>query len=376
MYIEDIKNDSFDDSRLEELQPHLEEIEELRAENNENDEGVFGTLFSEDNNEIVPEPFESEKVDSLTVASEDESDFIGLFSEEVENENVQDTQKVEVNDEISTIPESVESEIENIELADEIDNTENANENAVESSNVSPAGNVVLTSVPNVATTINSSEVNISANSIKVSAPKVVVDGGENKEEEIYTPSDFSHINSHKGGIELAEDEHVIREYRISGDGGKAIVTSQRLILDCDSRIDLPIENVGGVASSHCNEVKVVKLVFGLLFIGICLFACLFDFTTLIPNKDWAIYTIMGVGAAFGLVGVLMVAFSFKKKFFLNVFGQGLTPIVSLSSKQKVAQNNLFGIAINARRGKDFAKFTGEIGALLLQIKSDLKRKK
>lgn len=196
----------------------------------------------------------------------------------------------------------------------------------------------------------------------------------EKKERKEYSVEDYAVPDSHRGEMVSAKGERVIKEYEIvkSSNSGKAIVTNRRLIIDSDYRLDIPIDKIAGISSSSRNLVNVCKIVFGALFIGICLFALLFDFNQWIGDKKWLAYVIISVGALFGLIGVILIATSFKKKFAINVYGFGLVPVMAISNDAKRAENNLLGSIVVASKGRDFDKFTGEFGALLLQIKDAL----
>lgn len=351
MAFDEIKNDAFDFSGLEEIQPHLEEIEEKHDEVVEeagNNDLFSDELFGvEEENIVVPETVVADSVvEDVDTNSFEESNLIDFLSDTSENDESQNV------------------------LAD---TTENEMDMVI--SEPVPEDNVVASAsvVSNVATDAEPS-VNISATTINVSASSVVVSGQIQNSKEKAQPDNFLNINSQKGSLEFSKDEKVIREYRIVKGGGKALVTNKRLVLDCDTRIDLPIEKVGGVASSHYLDVRGVKLIFGLLFLGICAVGIFFAMSSYI-HQDWAKYTLFGVGGFLGLMGLLMVLTSFKRKFTMNIFGDGLVPVVAISSKKRFAKESYQGLVVTGRQGKDFACFTGEIGALLVQIKEDLKRK-
>lgn len=194
------------------------------------------------------------------------------------------------------------------------------------------------------------------------------------KHNKTYTTEDLSCPDSHKGAIVSAKGEEVVKEYNLvkSSNSGKAIVTNRRLIIDSDYRLDIPIEKVSGVSSSSVTQVNVAKIIFGALLIGICLFALLFDFNSLIGERQWLAYLIISVGAVLGLVGLILLCTCVKKKIALNIYGENMIPVLAMSNNAKRAEANLMGTIIVTSKGKDFDAFTGEIGALLIQIKDAL----
>lgn len=350
MEFNDIKFESSESSGLEEIQPSLEEIKDNTLENNEATvvDEIFGDEFFGNNINAVED---NKVVEEETISKDDEKDI-----------------DMDISDDSDILAET--DLLSNVDDNNELDNLHEI----ISNNNSTPATEIQHTTVVASNTVHENSTVNISASTIAVNASNVVL--SSKNEEKVQLPIDYSNINSHKGSIELASEEKVIREYRIVKGSGRAIVTNERLVLDCDTRIDLPIEKVGGVGSSHKLEVKTAKLIFGFLFVGIFLFTVLFDLKKYIPsNFSWAIYTIIGIGSVFGLIGLLMIIFSFKRKFMLNIFGDGLLPIVSMSQNKREAKDSLIGLVVVGRQGKDFACFTGEIGALLLQIKEEQKRK-
>lgn len=404
MYCDENNFNSSNSSILEELNPFLEEISDDKVvdEDEKPKDEMFNFDFLKMEESSLLDSFDTQK-DEIIETNEDTAELSSdVIETSVEENVVDDSFTSEPTNEESKDELEIQSDIqENIELEETFTVSE---ENMIEDKeyeNVSmdsedvfsfseeetftvieeepitkveeePAPVQPITTIVSTPVMENST-VNITAPNINVTASKVVL--SENSNEQNSAAADYSIKDSHNGEVVFLDDENIIKYYRLTKGGGNAVVTNRRLIIDCATRVELPIENVGGVASSFHTEVKVVKLIFGILFIGICLFACLFDFKTVIHNKMWAIYTIMSVGGVFGLIGILMVCFSFKKKFFLNIFGEGLTPVVSLSSTKREASNSLYGIAVNGQKGKDFAKFTGEIGALLLKIKDSQKRK-
>lgn len=194
------------------------------------------------------------------------------------------------------------------------------------------------------------------------------------KHNKTYTTEDLTCPDSHKGAIVSAKGEEVVKEYNLvkSSNSGKAIVTNRRLIIDSDYRLDIPIEKVSGVSSSSVTQVNVAKIIFGALLIGICLFALLFDFNSLIGERQWLAYLIISVGAVLGLVGLILLCTCVKKKIALNIYGENMIPVLAMSNNAKRAEANLMGTIIVTSKGKDFDAFTGEIGALLIQIKDAL----
>lgn len=199
----------------------------------------------------------------------------------------------------------------------------------------------------------------------------------EQKHDKTYTAEDLTCPDSQKGAIVSAKGEEVVKEYNLvkSSNSGKAIVTNRRLIIDSDYRLDMPIEKVSGVSSSSVTNVNVAKIVFGALFIGICLFALLFDFNSLVGERTWLVYLIISVGALFGLIGLILLCTCVKKQIALNIYGDGMVPVLAMSNNGKRAESNLMGTIVVTAKGKDFDKFTGEIGALIIQIKDAINGK-
>ena len=217
-----------------------------------------------------------------------------------------------------------------------------------------------------VDTVIVNNMVSSSLNSYSEAKPKK-----EYSVEELMVP------DAKKGELVLARNEKVVKIYNVvkSANTGNAIVTNRRLIVDSDYRVDVPLEKVGCITSARVNEVKVVKIIIGILLIAICAFALIFDFSKLIVGKEWLGYVIIAVGALLGVIGLILVATSFKRRFALNIYTDDLYPVMAVSSRMKRKDGDLIGSIVTAGKGKDFEKFTLEIGGLLIQLKDALEEK-
>lgn len=204
----------------------------------------------------------------------------------------------------------------------------------------------------------------------------VTVNTGESKHN-IYSLEELSVPESQKGKVVSAKDEQVVKEYNIVKNG-KAIVTSRRLIIDSDYRLDIPIERVGGVSSSSVNELKVGKLIFGAIFVIIMAISLLYDFRSLIEDiedKLWIVGVIYGVGIVLGIIGIILLATCFRRRFAINIYTDSLMPIASLQNETHKRDSVLIKSVIYAKKGKEFDKFTGEFGALLIQLKDALENR-
>lgn len=187
----------------------------------------------------------------------------------------------------------------------------------------------------------------------------------------VYSLEDLSVPESQKGKVVSAKDEQVVKEYAIIKKG-KAVVTTRRLIIDADYRLDVPIEHVSGISSSSVNELKVGKLIFGALFVIIMAISLLYDFSEMIGDLTWLGYVIVGVGVVFGIIGIILLATCFRRRFAINIYTDSLMPIASLQNEAHKKDTALIRSVITAKKGKEFDKFTGEFGALLIQLKDAL----
>lgn len=377
---EEMKNSSFDSSSLEEIQPLLEELEEKVVENNESSDVSFsnGMKKTITTKTITTKTIRrgSLKDDSDLVEAKKEVELIETPKTSDEPVPVQNTvDETPVEDTPAVLASDVvldDAEVEN--NTSTTTNTTNTTTTTNAMSTTSTTTNLTnMTNMTNSVVDAGNSTVNIDTNTINVSATSVVLSCPKDEEAPKRAPVDYSRINSRKGELELSTAEHVIREYRITKGGGKAIVTNKRFVVDCKTRLDLPIEKVAGVASSSHLLIKSASLVFGIIFLILCAVGEYFGNSSLIPYA-WAQYTLMAVGGVFGLIGLIMVICAFEKKFTLNIFGEGILPVMVVSRKLRDAKDGLQGVTIDGRKGKDFAKFTGEIGAILVEAKEDLKR--
>lgn len=187
----------------------------------------------------------------------------------------------------------------------------------------------------------------------------------------VYSLEDLSVPESQKGKVVSAKDEQVVKEYAIIKKG-KAVVTTRRLIIDADYRLDVPIEHVSGISSSSVNELKVGKLIFGALFVIIMAISLLCDFSEMIGELEWLGYVIVGVGIVLGIIGIILLATCFRRRFAINIYTDSLMPIASLQNEAHKKDTALIRSVITAKKGKEFDKFTGEFGALLIQLKDAL----
>lgn len=201
----------------------------------------------------------------------------------------------------------------------------------------------------------------------------VTVKTGENKHN-VYSLEDLAVPESQKGKVVSAKDEQIVKEYDIVKDG-KAIVTTRRLIIDSDYRLDIPIERVGGISSSSVNELKVGKLIFGVLFVVIMAISLLCDFNPLLGDLTWLNYVIVGVGVLLGIIGIILLATCFRHRFAINIYTDSLMPIASLQNEVHKKDTALISSVIFAKKGKEFDKFTGEFGALVIQLKDALENR-
>lgn len=201
----------------------------------------------------------------------------------------------------------------------------------------------------------------------------VTVKTGESKHN-VYSLEDLAVPESQKGKVVSAKEEQTVKEYDIVKDG-KAIVTTRRLIIDSDYRLDIPIERVGGISSSSVNELKVGKLIFGVLFVVIMAISLLYDFNPLLGDLTWLNYVIVGVGVLLGIIGIILLATCFRRRFAINIYTDSLMPIASLQNEVHKKDTALINSVIFAKKGKEFDKFTGEFGALLIQLKDALENR-
>ena len=207
---------------------------------------------------------------------------------------------------------------------------------------------------------------------VEAPAPAPVEEEAKKGKEEKAKKSKKSKKQSSKSlyGFTLAQGENFVKDYNLvnTGRSGLAIFTNKRFILKSTYTIETDIKNVEAFRSCKYTQFKAFKFIFGLIFMGACAAAFVLKFD--IPL--WAKYTIMGVGALLGILGLLMVCTSIKRKFSVSVFTRDLTEIVTCHSSLNKREAQNFVQVIEGVPGKEFAAFTKEAGALLLDIKSGL----
>lgn len=370
MELDENKMNSMNTDALEELHPNLEEIVEHQPDEMVLDVADTGDdVLHQGEENILTETVEAElesdnlQEENIKFAFEDYDDLSNDFdSLNIESTNEEVYSEEEPKDSVEIFDEEImlPSE-ESLPITELSKKEEQMNETLNEQNKQTYVETVVVNNLVG-----GTSPSNNPAPVVNVTVER------EKTPQKSYSIDDYMVLESHKGEVVLSKGEELIKSYRIIKNSGlgTATVTNRRLIIDANTRVEVPIEKVSGVSSSMHNEIKIAKLIFGVIFIGICLGLCLFDFNKVIPeNFKWAIYLLMAVGGVFGLIGLLMVCTSFKRKFALSIFTEGLSPIISISSKRRKAEGNLIGSIEIAKRGKDFAKFTGEIGALIIHIK-------
>lgn len=178
------------------------------------------------------------------------------------------------------------------------------------------------------------------------------------------------------GQFVLADGERVLQQYAAIR-GGTIYLTNRRLLVDGDSAIDLPVEKVKGVSCVNHFVIKWGKIIFGALFVAACVLSVLLAFvspvadllTRVLPEGyDWIRYVVLGVGCLLGVIGLLLLCYSIRRKFALNILTEGIDQVVSCRTPGRKGDNDMYSTVVIAKPGREYARFVGEIGARLREL--------
>ena len=173
-------------------------------------------------------------------------------------------------------------------------------------------------------------------------------------------------------GLTLAKGEKFVKDYNFinSGKLGLAVVTNKRFIIKSKQYLETSVDSVKAIRCCKFTQFKGVKFIFGLIFLAALVACVLLKLPNMFPDKLWLAYLILGVAGVLGLIGFIMICTSFKKRFAINIFTQDLTEFASFHSSLKKKEEPMFVNVIEAKPGKEYAEFTKEIGALLIDIQN------
>ena len=188
--------------------------------------------------------------------------------------------------------------------------------------------------------------------------------------------------NGFAGHFRLAEGEQVLSMYRAlkgKGVGGRIYLTNRRFLMESALRTEMPIEAVAGVSTGRSRRVKVLKLIFSLLFMagGAALFVVFF-LPNLLGNwpvfedMAWLRYVFYGVGGLLAFIGFLMFCTSFSSRFVFTILTVGVQQTISVRSSVSRKDMDVYQPLTFGKKGKDYKKFCANFGARLAEIRKAL----
>ncbi|NCA66669.1 MAG: hypothetical protein EOM87_01245 [Clostridia bacterium] len=179
--------------------------------------------------------------------------------------------------------------------------------------------------------------------------------------------------NDYVDGFILANNEILLKRYDAlkvnGGNVGRILITNKRMLFNTSEKAEIPLDEVIGIRSAHHWTLSWVKLIFSMLLIAAAAFAFVYDFTSFsfIADKAWLVYIIIGLGAVFALIGVILLFTFARKRFALKIFIHSAYEFITYNSKKKKKENAIMQSVIIAMPGKELDKFVREVGALILQ---------
>ena len=175
-------------------------------------------------------------------------------------------------------------------------------------------------------------------------------------------------------GMNLAQGERFVRDYNLVNTGKQsiAIVTNKRFIIKGDYNIETTVDSIKGIRSCKYLQFKAVKFIFGLIFVAALVACIMLKLPQRFEGRTWLAYLILGAAGVIGLIGAIMVFTSFKKRFAINVFTRDFTEFISFHSHLGKREAQMFVQVLDGKPGRDFKRFTQEIGALLIDVQNGL----
>lgn len=182
-------------------------------------------------------------------------------------------------------------------------------------------------------------------------------------------------------GFVLAKGEHLVRAYSCLNRGdGSVCLTNKRLLISAGERSELEVDKVTGIKFTKYTHFSVMKLLFGLLFLGLGVFMILLPFVKSSMNipfitgkywKHWFFYVFLGCGAASALISLPLLLTMIRRTFYFYIYAKQDTPFFEVKSRY-YAKNEKKGRVykyVVSKAGKDSEKAARELGALLLEVK-------
>lgn len=192
------------------------------------------------------------------------------------------------------------------------------------------------------------------------------------EEEDAHDDSNVTKGYSMTCNCVLAKNEKVVRTYElIKKRPDSCIITNKRLIVNGPERVEVSIDRVSGVKAVKYTEINWGKLIFGALFVMICIFALLFDLSKYVSNAILC-YLFVGVGVIFGIIGIIMIVKSIHRRFGISILTDALSDFATfrrgLGANFSIPSTVLIG-----KMGKDFYNFIQEFGAVIITLNSKRK---
>ena len=173
-------------------------------------------------------------------------------------------------------------------------------------------------------------------------------------------------------GYVLADDEKEYTRYNLGGTN-EIILTDRRLIALNESLQQIEIEKICGLSTCYKTIVATGKIVVSVLLILLGLGAAVAGYFFGASLPSWGQYVAYALGAVMVIIGIVLIASSMGKKFFLTIYTEPMTSFLTLKSGTLNANktDNFINVAV----GKEAFFAANLIGSDILTLKKELNRK-
>ena len=171
-----------------------------------------------------------------------------------------------------------------------------------------------------------------------------------------------------ENGYILADGEQEYTRYDL-GIGNKIILTNRRLIALNESMQQVEIEKVTGLSTCYKKMISKGKIVLSILLLLLGAVAGFAGYMYL-KTPEWLQYVAYGVAGVMIIIGIVLIATSMSKKFFLTVYTEPMATFLVLKSGTLSANktDNMINVAVN----KEAFFAANLIGADILTLKKEL----
>jgi len=179
-------------------------------------------------------------------------------------------------------------------------------------------------------------------------------------------------------GFVLADSEYAIRRYhafKTTGDSNGVItVTNKRVLFDTCEKAEVPVDCITSIRTIKGSIIKKAKLIWGIILflLGAAIFVVDLLLHLIPPlNPAWLTYVIWGVGGVLALIGLILGCSCVKRKFGISVYVKEQQQFANFSTAPDKKGSLPIGSYIESTPGSEFEKMRREIGALIIDIKSN-----